>query len=111
MKLSITYIELKRPQYFFSLSIQAMKIVKQLKSTSCKKYKNIGFWTKHYTMTLWEDEQSMKEFVQSGAHLESMKKSSKIAKEIKVLTIDSTDFISWKEARKILANQKNVLKR
>ena len=110
MKLSITYIELKRPLYFFSLSMQAMKIVKQLKSTTCKKNKNMGFWTKHYTMTLWEDENSMKEFVRSGAHLEAMKNSSKIAKEIKVLTIDSDSFLPWKEAKNRVVNQKNILR-
>ena len=109
MILSITYIELKRPIHFFSLSYQAMKIVKQLKNTSCKKNKNVGFWKKHFTMTLWEDEKSMKDFVRSGAHLDAMKNSYKIAKEIKVLTIESDTFLSWKEAKKRVLEQKNVL--
>ena len=111
MKLSITYIELKGPFYFFSLSTKSYKILKQLKSTSCKSYKSIGFWTRHYTMTLWDDEKEMREFVKSKAHVEAMKTSAEIAKEIKVLTIDSEMLISWKEAKKLLKKMPNVLNR
>lgn len=108
MKLSITYIELKGPFHFFALSVQALKVVQQLKKTSCIKYKNTGFWTKHYTMTLWDDMGSMHDFVKSGAHLEAMKNSSKIAKEIKVITVDSDELISWKEAKNLLNNSEKV---
>lgn len=110
MKLSITYIELKGPFQFFALSKKAFKIIRQLKSTSCKKYKNMGFWTKHYTMTLWSDEDEMREFVKSGAHLEAMKTSADIAKEIRVITIASDTLIPWKEAKVHLQNTKNVMK-
>lgn len=106
MKLSITYIELHSPFQFFELSSKALRIMKQLKATSCDTYKNTGFWKKHYTMTLWENEQEMKEFARSGAHLEAMKASSKIAKEIKVVTIDGKELISWKEAKEIIRNTK-----
>ena len=110
MKLSITYLELKGPFYFFSLSKKALKIIRQLKTTSCKGYKSIGFWKKHYTMTLWENEEQMKNFVKSGAHLDAMKTSASIAKEIKVITIDGEELISWKKAKKHLENATNILR-
>lgn len=111
MKLSITFIELKSPFHFFALSRQAFKIVKQLKKTPCVKYKSVGFWKKHYTMTLWNNEEEMRPFVVSGAHMNAMKSSSKIANEIKVLTINSDQLISWKEAKKRVESQINIMKK
>jgi hypothetical protein len=111
MKLSITFIELKSPSQFFSLSIQALKIVKQLKKTPCVKYKSVGFWKKHYTMTLWNNEDEMRLFATSGAHLDAMKSSYKIANAIKVLTIDCDQLIGWKEAKLRVESQTNVLKK
>lgn len=79
-----------------------MNIIKQLKTTECKAYKSQGFWTSHYTMTLWESEEQMRAFALSGQHLEAMKNSAKIAKEIAVLTIDADAMPNWKEAKKLL---------
>ena len=36
-------------------------------------FKKRGVWTKHYTMSLWKNEEEMKAFALSGAHLEAMK--------------------------------------
>ena len=81
MKATLIY-RIKRTLQFLLVS-QALKIMGQLKSTNCKEFKKRGFWTKHYTMTLWENEADLKEFARSGAHLEAMKISNKIAKEIR----------------------------
>jgi hypothetical protein len=106
MKLSITYIELKGPMKFFALSLSAMKILNQLKSTNHKGFKKKGIWTKHYTMTLWENEHEMKTFAQSGAHLEAMKKSKEIAKEIRIITIDANEMPKWDKALDLLKQAK-----
>ncbi|MBL7786147.1 MAG: hypothetical protein JNM36_09605 [Chitinophagales bacterium] len=74
MKATITSIELKGPLKFFALSSTALSIIKQLKATNCKDFKKKGIWTKHYTMTLWNNESELKEFAKSGAHLDAMKK-------------------------------------
>lgn len=108
MKATITSIELRNPFYFFTLSMISMKIVKQLKSTNCKKLKNTGFWTKHYTMTLWNNEKDMKDFATSGAHLEAMKHSKKISKEIRTITIDATELPNWAEVKNLLNNGKVI---
>ncbi len=106
MKVTITSIELKGPFKFFALSAKAMKIIKQLKASNFQDFKKKGFWTKHYTMTLWNHEADLKAFAKSGAHLEAMKASSKIAKEIRTITIDADALPSWKEAENLLKNGK-----
>ncbi|NVK63459.1 MAG: DUF3291 domain-containing protein [Flavobacteriales bacterium] len=106
MKATITSIELRGPLKFFVLSSEALKIIRQLKTTNCVKTKTRGFWTKHYTMTLWKNEEEMKAFAYSGAHMEAMKKSKAIAKEIRILTIDATELPNWKEAKELLKGGK-----
>lgn len=58
----------------------------------------------HYTMTLWNNETELQEFARSGAHLEAMKKSHKIAKEIRTVTIEVETLPNWKQAKKLLEN-------
>lgn len=106
MKATITSIKLKGPLTFFALSSQALKITRQLASANCQEFKKRGFWTKHYTMTLWRNEAELKEFATSGAHLEAMKMSSKIAKEIRTITIDTDSLPQWAEAKKLLEKGK-----
>ena len=109
MKVTITSIELNNPFKFFVLSTISLKIVRQLKSTNCRKLKNTGFWTKHYTMTLWDNLEDMKAFATSGAHLDAMKRSKEISKEIRTITIDATELPKWHEAKELLKTGK-VLK-
>ena len=104
MKATITSIELKGPLNFFALSANALNIIKQLKATNYNDFKKRGIWTKHYTMTLWNNESELKEFAKSGAHLDAMKKSKQIAKEIRTITIDTDTLPSWDEAKKLLEN-------
>lgn len=106
MKATITSIQLKGPFQFFALSSKALGILKQLKTTNCKEFKKKGIWTKHYTMTLWNDDNELKEFAKSGSHLDAMKKSKEIAKEIRTITIDADKLPSWDDAKKLLENAK-----
>ena len=108
MKATITSIELRGPFKFFALSLQALKIVKQLKASKYKDFKKKGLWTKHYTMTLWNDEAEMKEFAYSGAHMEAMKISKEIAKEIRTVTIDTESLPDWKSAKSLLEDGKII---
>lgn len=109
MKVVITSIELRGPLKFFALSASALKILKQLKATNSLDFKKRGIWTKHYTMSLWNNELEMRDFAMSGAHLEAMKTSKKIAKEIRTTTIEADKLPDWKTAIKLLENGK-VLK-
>ncbi|PCE64006.1 DUF3291 domain-containing protein [Sediminicola luteus] len=110
MILSITYIRLKSLWHFFELSRYALHSVRQLKKGPCKKYKSTGFGLHHYTMSLWESEEDLKEFATSGAHKKAMQKSAKIAKEIHVLsTPHSLDKLpTWTEAKTALKNDGRI---
>lgn len=110
MKATITSIELKGPLKFFILSSNAYKILKQLKTTECKQVKTIGFWTKHYTMTLWNSEDELKAFAHSGAHKEAMKLSSKMAKKIATYTYDTETLPNWQEGKALLAKHGKLIK-
>lgn len=106
MKATITSLKLKSPFKFFALSLSALKIIKQLKATNYLEFKKKGVWKTHYTMTLWETEEDMKAFVKSGAHLEAMKNSKLIAKEIRTITIEADKLPNWKKAKQLLTNGK-----
>ena len=109
MLVTITSIELKSPWKFFPLTKNAMKIIRQLKSTNNKAYRSTGFWTKHYTMTLWENEQEIKDFYRNGAHKDAMKISSKIAKEIRTYTYNAEALPNWNDAKSMLADHGKAL--
>ncbi|MFK7783753.1 MAG: DUF3291 domain-containing protein [Crocinitomicaceae bacterium] len=79
-----------------------------MKTTQCQKFKKQGIWTRHYTMTLWNNEEEMKEFAQSGAHLASMKLSKDLAKEIRTITIETDSLPNWKEAKRPLEGGKVI---
>jgi hypothetical protein len=108
MIIVVTSIELKSPWKFFQLANYARKTVHQLKNTQCTAYKTTGFWTKHYTMTAWENEREMQAFAHSGAHREAMKKSGKIASEIRTRRVTLDELPSWKEARQLLEKARVV---
>lgn len=105
MIVTITSIELKSPFKFFQLSFLAMHITNQLKASKYVEFKNKGFWTKHYTMTLWRNEEDMKAFAHSGSHLDAMKESRSIAKEIRTITFEANSLPKWKEAQILLKNK------
>lgn len=102
MKLTITVLKLKSPFHFFSLANYARLILKQLKTSPSKDYKARGIWKTHYTMSLWENDQDLKQFATSGDHLKAMQKSAQIASEIVTYTIDSDKMLPWDEAKRLL---------
>jgi hypothetical protein len=105
----LTSLELKSPLKFFPLSYNSLKIILQLKQTNYAGFKSTGFWTKHYTMSLWHTEEDMKMFARSGAHLNAMKKSAFLAKEIRTLVIHTDKLPTWQEAKLRLKQEGKVL--
>lgn len=108
MKATITSIELKGPLKFFALSAAALQVTRQLKTTNCKDFKKRGWWTTHYTMTLWNNEKELKQFASSGAHLEAMKASKQMAKEIRTITLETESLPNWKDAKRMLEKGKVI---
>lgn len=109
MKVTITSLHLRRPWHFFPLSLYAMRILKQLKATNCKEVKTRGVGSIHYTLTLWDSDQELKQFARSGEHLEAMKKSRKISREIRIHTYDADALPSWAEAKRLLVEEGRLL--
>jgi hypothetical protein len=110
MVATLTSLELKSPLKLISFMSHVMKIVKQLKASDCISFKLTGFWTKHYTMTLWESAEASRNFARQGFHVESMKVSGKLSKEIRTLTIDSDTLPTWAEAKERLLKEGRILK-
>lgn len=108
MKVTITSIELKGFFYFFMFAYHVAKIVKQLKTANYKEFKRKGQWNKFYTMTLWDNEADIKAFAISGAHFEAMKRSKKIAKEIRTYTYDAKELPSWDDANILLESARVI---
>lgn len=108
MYVSITSLRLKTPFHFFALSLHALRIRKQLNASPCVRAKFKGFWLTHYTMTLWKSKEEMESFARSGAHLEVMKRSGKIASEIRTITVDSMNLMPWNEAVSLLRKGKVI---
>jgi len=52
-----------------------------------------------YVLTVWEDSESMMKFSRSGKHLEAVKKSKELSKEIRLLHYESDTIPSDKEAK------------
>ncbi len=106
MIISLTSIKLKGPFSFFLFSLRAMRVGQQLQTTPCKAFRKRGIWTTHYTMTLWNSEQEMADFVRSPAHREAMKGSASLAMEIRLHTYEGTWLPDWPEAIGLLEQGK-----
>lgn len=108
MKLTITSLELKGAMKFFPFSAMAMRVISQMRGTNLIEFKKRGVWKKHYTMSLWHSEEDLKAFARSGAHLEAMRNSKLVAKEIRTLTVDADALPDWKTAMQMLEKGKVI---
>jgi len=108
MLLAITLIELRSPRHIFGINIRAIKVVRQLSKTPCLSWKTKGGITHHYTITLWENEQDMKAFMRSGAHLDAMKWGAKTAREIRTVVKEADALPDWKDAELLLKQEARV---
>ncbi len=59
-------------------------------------------------MTLWNSEDEIRDFMSNGAHLEAMKTSKEIAREIRSITIETDELPGWKEAFQLLKKGKVI---
>lgn len=63
----------------------------------------------HYTMSLWNSEDDLQSFARSGEHLEAMKQSKSMAKEIRTFTYESDSLPDWKDGKALLHENGKVL--
>lgn len=110
MIVTLTSIRLKSVWHFFKLSWFGLKISQQVKSQAgFIQLKNTGFGYLHFTCSAWQSEKAMKEFMRSGAHLEAMKNSASLAREIRTYTYQTDQLPSWQAAKVLLAEKGKVL--
>ncbi len=111
MIINVTSIRLRSLWKFFALSYNGMMIVKQTRSQpGFIRMKNTGFGYDHYTLSVWEDQKSLREFAKSGAHLDAMKKSALLATEIRTFSYESDRIPDWKEVKQLLQNNGKVFR-
>ena len=110
MVVSLTSIRLRKWWQFFQLSYFGMTIFRQLRrQPGCLRMKNTGFGYWHYTLSVWENEEAIKPFVRSGAHLHAMKFSRRLSHEIRTYTYRTDRIPSWKEAKQLLRERGKVI--
>jgi heme-degrading monooxygenase HmoA len=110
MIITVTSIRLRSVWYYFKLTMFGYRIVKQLRSESgFIKMKNTGFGYEHYTLSAWQSETDPVRFAKAGAHAEAMRYSKNIATEVKTYTYNSDILPSWKDAKKLLAENAKVI--
>lgn len=111
MKIVITSIELKSIWKYFKLTYLAMHIVRQTKNEKgFLTMKSRGFGRLHFTLSAWETAEDMKRFVNSGAHLEAMKRTKELANELRFYNYESDSLPGWEEAKNTLFEKGRVIK-
>ena len=109
MFVTITSLNLRHWWGFFKLSLWGLKISRQAKAEKgFIEMKNCGFGYLHFTLSAWESKADAKNFARSGAHLEAMKESGRLATEIKVYTYESEEIPDWANAKRMLFEQGRV---
>lgn len=62
-------------------------------------------WDTYWTLTVWENKTSMKEYRNKGNHLKAMKVSRKIADELESINWEADSKPSWAECKRRLHNK------
>ena len=105
MFISVTRLKVKNlakmPSFFKHASgsmKQAGKAKRLLHKDSYAELLKLTFWT----LSAWESEQDMRNYLRKGAHREAMKKAGDIAIELDSINFTSETIPTWKEARQML---------
>lgn len=108
MYITVTSLKLRSVWYFFKLSLNGMRILKQTKTEKgFIKMKNTGFGYLHYTLSAWETIEDIKRFAHQGAHKEALKQSRDLSTEIRIYTYQTDKMPDWKDAKEqLIANGK-----
>lgn len=111
MYITLTSIQLRSPWQFFTLSNHGRKIQMQAKrSPGFVKMKNTGWWKLHYTLSIWDSAEAIRQFARTGAHLAAMKESANLASEIRTYTFEGDRIPTWDEAKQLLDLKGRVMR-
>jgi hypothetical protein len=111
MIIAITSIRLRSMWNLFKFGSHVGQILKQIKSQkgfiAMKASPSIGYT--HYTVSAWENETDLKIFARSGAHLNAMKQTAKIATEVNSYVYQDETIPDIKNAKRLLAEKGKVI--
>ena len=100
MFISVTRIHLKSLSKFFPFMALNGKIQKQIKASPgliSSKVRMQNPWV-YWTLTAWQDKESMMRFRNNGTHMEAMKKSRELSSDMKSLNWEGEKLPGWREA-------------
>ncbi|HMU46454.1 MAG TPA: DUF3291 domain-containing protein [Chitinophagaceae bacterium] len=89
---------------FFPFARHATRSMKQAKNSPGIIHASVhnGGWRIGYTLTAWENKDSMMQFRNTGAHKIAMQKISRLSHQYKTMMWEATEVPTWKEAKKKL---------
>jgi heme-degrading monooxygenase HmoA len=106
MIISVGYFKLSKLAKLYSF----LRLSKQIEQEALAAEGNIkvklmgGNLSSFYVLTVWDSTENMMKFSRSGKHLEAIRKSKELSKEIRLLHYDSDAIPSDKEAKLMLQN-------
>lgn len=104
MFISLTRLHLKRKRVlpvFFWHTIKSISQAKKVEGFLYSSFVKEG-WATYWTLTVWENKDSMKEFRNKGNHLKAMRVSKSIADELEAINWEADNKPSWDECKERL---------
>lgn len=100
-----TEIHVRSFWYFFQFAALAGRSTKQAKRSAGCIHTVVGNkgWRIGYTITAWENMDSMMQFRNTGAHKKAMQKTALVSNQYKTLRWESDTIPGWIEAKSRLA--------
>lgn len=110
MYVSITRLKLKSIWLLPKFAKQSGKVAKQAKTSPGNiKTKLSNRWFKYfYTLTLWESQSDMQQFMIHGDHKVAMQQWSQVATEVRVLGYEAESAPNWREVRKRIETEGRI---
>jgi heme-degrading monooxygenase HmoA len=101
MLATATQMKIEGVKGLFLFFVHLYRVKKQL--DGCPGLVSLALNPRFQTLSVWESEAAMKAFRNSGAHLAAMKATRKMGRA-KVVTWETAEVPSWREARQRLAD-------
>lgn len=114
MLASVTRLQLRSWWYLLPFLVHASRSLKQAQGAAgcrnaiTRKTRGLAFWT----LSLWEDEVSLKSYLRSGAHRDAAPKLFPWCEEAATThwTVKSAELPAWEDATRMLQQQGRIIR-
>jgi len=102
--ISVTRLHLKGKRKLPVFFWHTIKSIRQAKKAEGHLYSSVDKegWLTFWTLTIWENEDYMRDYRKKGSHLKAMKVSKDIASELDYINWESEKKTPWDECKKRL---------